>query len=112
MKRTETWKVLTLGAALSCLAGLGLVSAGTAVADTGGPAPASRVIAASVGANGEAPRTSATFAQQGCANVGAFTTQCGTSGHSQIVTTPNPYVGSGGYGPFFFKHHRGWGGGL
>ncbi len=75
MKRPATWKVLTVGAAMT---GLGLIGAGPAAA-----------------APSEMLGTSAV-----CTTKGPLTTHCQTSGSNQIHTAPNPNIGLK-YGPFY-----------
>ena len=91
MQRPATLKVLTLGAAL---AGLSLIGAGAAAAQTDVP----RVSAVtSCG-----PQSSSATSPD-CQNTGPSTTRCQTNGSCQIVTTP-PKTEAGLYGPFFWQN--------
>ena len=73
MERPASWKILVLGAAM---AGLGLIGAGTAAAQTASP---------------------------DSQNTGPSTTRCQTNGSCQIVTAP-PKTEAGVYGPFFWQN--------
>ena len=107
MTRPAAWKVLTVGAAIT---GLGLVSAGAAVADTNVVPQASPVSVATVDAPLSTTTSTSGSSAQDCTNRGGITTHCQTNGSTQIYTAPNPRVATPGiYGPFFFQN-RGLGG--
>jgi hypothetical protein len=91
MKRSASWKVFTIGAAL---AGLSVIGAGAATAQTD--------VLRESAVSAPQPQSNAA-ASRDCANVGPFTTHCQTRGSSQIYTAPNPDLGrsAGVYGPFF-----------